>query len=277
MSISSDNAASSPKEKISFKTWLYENLKVLLPLLVLVFAFRSVVFEPYRIPSGSMIPTLYIGDFILVNKFAYGWKVPFSEWCDKGGTLSWCEGPIYFGDQEVPERGDIVVFRYPVRRPGDEAINYIKRVVGLPGDKIDIRDRVLYLNDQPVERVELEDEAFIKETMEDLKIHYRTETLQIFEEKIPLREGSGTRDHLIMHDFASDFLSTWEAGPFVVPERSLFVMGDNREYSSDSRRWGIVPFEDVKGQAVMIWFSFVPPWSENPTDFHPERIGTILE
>jgi len=220
-----------------------------------------------------MIPTLYVGDFILVNKFAYGFKIPFTEWCEKGG-LSFCEGPVYFGDQELPKRGDIIVFKYPVREASDPVINYIKRVAGLPGDTIDIRDRVLYVNGHPVEK----EEIINQQILEDLGGKYNKDYLQLFKEKLPVGKvmDKESNEHIIMHDMANTFMATWREGPQTVPKGYLFMMGDNRDFSHDSRAWGFVPLSDVKGRAVMIWFSFVPWWSDHGFAFYPERIGTFL-
>ena len=120
--------------------------RCVLILLVMILTFRSVFFEPFRIPSGSMIPTLVIGDFILVNKFSYGFKVPFSDLSLKTLNINW--NPIYIFGSKDPERGDVIVFKYP-RNP---AFNYIKRVVGVPGDTIEIKNKVVHINGEAYER-----------------------------------------------------------------------------------------------------------------------------
>lgn len=120
---------------LSKKGKFVKELKSFVLIILSVLIFRSVLFEPFKIPSGSMIPTLLIGDFILVNKFAYGFKVPFSDWFSD---------PIYITGPQQPDRGDVIVFKYPK----DTNLNYIKRVVGLPGDTIEVIDKVVYINNK---------------------------------------------------------------------------------------------------------------------------------
>ena len=120
------------------KAWLNDTGKQLGYAIVIVMFLRSSIIEPYKIPSGSMIPTLFIGDHIFVNKFAYGFKVPFTEF--------FLDKPLYVSEEKTPDRGDVIVFKYPL----DPTINYIKRVVGLPGDEVTIRERVLYINGQEI-------------------------------------------------------------------------------------------------------------------------------
>src|SRR5690606_21593341 len=131
-----------------------KEIKSITLIVFTVLLFRSVFFEPFKIPTGSMIPTLMIGDFILVNKFSYGFKVPFSDWVGD---------PIYLTGPETPKRGDVIVFKYPK----DTSFNYIKRVIGLPGDTIEVIDKVVYVNDEPIEpSVVSEEEA--KKLMDDM-------------------------------------------------------------------------------------------------------------
>jgi signal peptidase I len=124
-------------EQLSRKEKFKKEAKSIFWIIFLVLGFRSVFFEPFKIPSGSMIPTLLIGDFILVNKFSYGFKVPFSDWFTD---------PVYITGPGKPERGDVIVFKYPK----DENLNYIKRVVGLPGDTVQVIDKVVYINNEPI-------------------------------------------------------------------------------------------------------------------------------
>lgn len=217
-----------------------------------VLAFRSVFFEPFKIPSGSMIPTLLIGDFILVNKFSYGFKMPFSDWYTN---------PVYLFGESKPERGDVVVFKYPK----DPNINYIKRVVGLPGDTVEVIDKVVYVNDKPINVKEVDG----KKIMEDMDDKYRLMNFKFYENQ------NGEHKHISQLDpdniYQSDYYKR------TVPAGHYFCMGDNRDYSADSRTWGFVPFEYVKGEAVMIWFSmsFPFPWESDDTafKFRPWRIG----
>jgi len=215
---------------------IIEYSRSLFPVLLIVLLFRSFLFEPFKIPSGSMIPTLLVGDFIVVNKFAYGLRLPVAH-----------TKIVAIGE---PERGDVVVFRYPV----DPKVNFIKRLVGLPGDTISYRDKNLYLNGELVS--------------DELQGHYSrnevkcatprsdairlTETLGSISHDILIHEGSGNRD------------GQWE-----VPEGHFFVMGDNRDRSNDSREWGFVPEENLMGKAVGIWLNF--DYTKGCGDF--SRIG----
>jgi signal peptidase I len=200
-----------------------EYSKSLFPILLIVLLFRSFLFEPFKIPSGSMIPTLLIGDFIVVNKFAYGLRLPVVN-----------RKFVSIGE---PERGDVVVFRYPV----DPSVNFIKRLVGLPGDTISYRSKRLYINGQEVPLAEQgrygSDEVKCDTPRADaLRL---TETLDGKSHDILLHANSGSRDQ-----------------QWVVPEGHYFVMGDNRDRSNDSREWGFVPEDHLMGRAVGIWLNF---------------------
>ena len=202
---------------------MVEYSRSLFPILLIVLLFRSFLFEPFKIPSGSMIPTLLIGDFIVVNKFAYGLRLPVLN--------------TKFLSIGEPERGDVVVFRYPV----DPRVNFIKRMVGLPGDTITYRDKKLFINGEELPR-----EQRGRYSSSDVKcdtpradaVQY-TETLGAVQHDILIHENSGSRGQ------------QWE-----VPEGHYFVMGDNRDRSNDSREWGFVPAENLMGRAVGIWLNF---------------------
>jgi len=200
-----------------------EYSRSLFPVLLIVLLFRSFLFEPFKIPSGSMIPTLLVGDFIVVNKFAYGLRLPVVH--------------TKFLPVADPERGDVVVFRYPV----DPKVNFIKRLVGLPGDTISYRDKRLYVNGEEVS-VEMQDRytsADVKCTTPRPDAIRFSETLGGVKHDILIHEGSGSRD-----------------GQWTVPEGHYFMMGDNRDRSNDSREWGFVPEENLMGRAVGIWLNF---------------------
>jgi signal peptidase I len=200
-----------------------EYSRSLFPVLLIVLLFRSFLFEPFKIPSGSMIPTLLIGDFIVVNKFTYGLRLP---------VVNTKIVPI--GD---PERGDVVVFRFPV----DPKVNFIKRLVGLPGDTISYRDKQLFVNGELVSTIEKGRYASsdVKCTTPRSDAIRLTETLGSVSHDILIHEGSGSRD-----------------GQWLVPEGHYFVMGDNRDRSNDGREWGFVPQENLMGRAIGIWLNF---------------------
>jgi len=226
-------------------------------IILSVLVFRSVFFEPFKIPSGSMIPTLLIGDFILVNKFSYGFKVPFSDWFSD---------PIYLTGPSQPERGDVIVFKYPK----DTNLNYIKRVIGLPGDTVEVIDKVVYVNNKPIETKEIDG----KKILEDMDDRYKSYQFKFMETK------TGNANHVTQVDMGNDYFANYYK--FTVPKDHYFVMGDNRDFSADSRRWGTVPFGHIKGKAIMIWFSLSVPWpgSEDEQEtfkFRPSRIGTMIK
>ncbi len=200
-----------------------EYSRSLFPILLIVLLFRSFLFEPFKIPSGSMIPTLLIGDFIVVNKFAYGLRLP---------VLNTKFVPI--GE---PRRGDVVVFRYPV----DPKVNFIKRMVGLPGDTITYRDKQLFINGEAVGR-----ETQGRYASSTVKCDTPRADAMRFTETL----GDVTHDILI-HENSGSRGQQW-----VVPEGHYFVMGDNRDRSNDSREWGFVPEENLMGRAVGIWLNF---------------------
>jgi len=202
---------------------IIEYSRSLFPVLLIVLLFRSFLFEPFKIPSGSMIPTLLIGDFIVVNKYAYGLKLP---------VLNTKILPI--GE---PERGDVVVFRYPV----DPKVNFIKRLVGLPGDSITYRDKQLFLNGELVTT--------------DGKGRYISSEIKCSTPRadaVRVQEALGA----VKHDILIHENSGSRNGQWTVPDGHYFVMGDNRDRSNDSREWGFVPAENLMGRAVGIWLNF---------------------
>ena len=185
------------------------------PVLFLVLVLRSFLFEPFQIPSGSMLPTLKIGDFILVNKFNYGLRLPVL-----GTTV------VELGQ---PKRGDVMVFKYP----DDNRINFIKRVVGVPGDTVEYRDKVVYVNGDA-------------QTLKVLPVDANVGMPPLTEEAT---EQLGEREHLIWRRQTQgrDF------GPILIPDRQYFVMGDNRDNSNDSRVWGLVDDSLIVGRAFAVW------------------------
>ena len=185
------------------------------PVLFLVLVLRSFLFEPFQIPSGSMLPTLKIGDFILVNKFDYGLRLPVL-----GQTI------VEFGE---PKRGDVMVFKYPE----DTRINFIKRVVGIPGDTVEYRNKVVYVNG----------EAQILTVMApDGSVMMPALTEEAYEQL-------GDREHRIWRRMTQGR----NFGPIQIPEGQYFVMGDNRDNSNDSRVWGFVDDSLIVGRAFAVW------------------------
>ena len=205
----------------SLPKWLNEYLGSFFPVLLVVFVLRSFIAEPFRIPSGSMLPTLHIGDFILVNKFSYGIRLPVLN-----------KKVIDISD---PTRGDVVVFRYPK----DEATNFIKRLIGVPGDKIQYRQKRLTINGEEVDLEELGEFSGLEAGEPGLLAEMLDESIDGRTHKILWDEGGNN--------------AVFE---FTVPEGQYFVMGDNRDHSNDSRYWGFVEDRLLVGKAFFIWFNY---------------------
>jgi len=246
----------APPVILTRKKKILKELKSIGLILFFVLIFRSVMFEPFRIPSGSMIPTLMIGDFILVNKMAFGFKVPFSDMFSD---------PIYVFSKDNPRRGDVIVFKYPK----DPSINYIKRVIGIPGDSIEIRNKKIYVNGNKIENKEITATKKGKEIIGDMDDKFKGYTLKFFETKL------GEHTHIIQQDDDNFYKVDYDKR--IVPKGKFFVMGDNRDFSYDSRFWGFVPHEYIKGRAVFVWFSMILPFSDHDFKFRPWRIGTPID
>jgi signal peptidase I len=208
------------------------------PVVLIVLLLRSFLAEPFRIPSASMMPTLLIGDFILVNKYTYGIRLPVFN--------------TKIMELNKPARGDIVVFRYPK----DPTVDYIKRVIGLPGDKITYENKKLMVNGQVISYKSLGTYQGIGQGIEMTGAEHLLENLTGVEHSILVRR---------------DALSA--EGVYVVPEGNYFVMGDNRDNSNDSRYWGTVPEDNLVGKAFFIWMSW--DWQDKGVGFN--RIGTTLQ
>jgi signal peptidase I len=216
---------------------LVEYARSFFPVMLIVLVLRSFLAEPFRIPSGSMMPTLLVGDFILVNKFTYGIRLPAFN--NKIIELN------------KPERGDIVVFRYPK----DPTVDYIKRIIGLPGDKVEYSDKKLTINDQPIEQQSLGIYHGIGQGADMDGAEQLIENLQTTKHDILIRQGANSVEF-----------------SYIVPENQYFVMGDNRDNSNDSRYWGTVPEANLVGKAFFIWMSL--DLQANGVAFN--RIGTVL-
>jgi signal peptidase I len=213
---------------------ILEYSKFLFPVVLIVFLLRGFIAEPFRIPSGSMLPTLEVGDFILVNKFAYGVRIPV--WNKK-----------VFGSS-TPQRGDVIVFRYPE----NPSVDYIKRVIGVPGDKVAYYNKVIYINDKEMPQVKVgsyhQDGSYVQYTRFD-------EDLKAVKHDILKTNNMGGGDFEI-----------------TVPADSYFVMGDNRDNSRDSRFWGFVPDENLVGEAFLIWMN----WSSEG-GLKWKRLGSVIQ
>jgi signal peptidase I len=255
------------KEKILAIPVFIDTPVQIFPVIAFVLILRSFLYEPFQIPSGSMMPTLLDGDFILVNKFNYGLRDPVAR--------------NKFIEVGLPERGDVVVFKYPI----DTKVDYIKRVIGLPGDRIIYRNKSLYIK------------AACTETNTDCNEFKQVETTFVSNGDYSDGNVELTRYTSAMPNKTHDILVNNQILPrtahyykqsgsqrdeFVVPQGHYFVMGDNRDNSLDGRFWGFVPEENLVGEAVFIWMSFdfdrdetsfLPRWV--PTGVRFERLGSI--
>ncbi|NML98704.1 signal peptidase I [Paraburkholderia sp. RP-4-7] len=216
--------------------WWLEYSASFFPVILVVFVVRSFVVEPFKIPSGSMVPTLLVGDFILVNKFNYGIRLPITNTKITEGR------PL--------ERGDVVVFRYPK----DESVDYIKRVIGLPGDTVAYQDKQLTINGKPVPETALPD------YLDEERLGYAKQ----FEEDLDGRKNAILNNPAVppfivgAEDYPYRDNCTYNARGVIckVPPGNYFMMGDNRDNSADSRYWGFAPDKNVVGRAFFIWMNF---------------------
>ncbi|HWP12961.1 MAG TPA: signal peptidase I [Ramlibacter sp.] len=231
-----DGDVAQARQRLLTQPWWLDWTAGLFPVILAVFVLRSFLFEPFKIPSGSMIPTLLVGDLILVNKFAYGVRLPVINTKLTDGT--------------PPQRGDVMVFRYPPK----PSLDYIKRVVGVPGDEVAYLNKNLTVNGQPVPKKSLPD--FFDE---DAMLYFKQ-----FEEVL------GDKRHRVLNDdnrpafipgvedfqFKQNCRYSVEGVVCKVPEGHFFMMGDNRDNSLDSRYWGFVPDRNIVGKAFFIWMNF---------------------
>jgi signal peptidase I len=234
-----DNVAAA-RQSLLMQPWWLDWTAGLFPVILVVFLLRSFLFEPFKIPSGSMVPTLVVGDLILVNKFHYGIRLPVIN----KKIIS----------NHDPERGDVMVFRYPK----DTSVDYIKRVVGIPGDEVSFHDQQVFINGTPVKLEPTPPPGYYDEDT----LRYYPEFHETF--------GSVTHGILINPQFKPFYgppdqitfphrencRYSAEGVTCKVPPGNYFMMGDNRDNSQDSRFWGFVPDENIVGRAFLVWMNF---------------------
>jgi signal peptidase I len=232
------------KDDMLAQPWWLDWTAGLFPVIVIVFLLRSFLFEPFKIPTGSMIPTLMVGDLILVNKFTYGIRLPVIN--------------KKIVEMNSPQRGDVMVFRYPPK----PSMDYIKRVIGLPGDEVSYLNKQLRINGQPLPK------TVEKDFLDPDTLRYS----QQFTEVIPRGDKAegGSRTHRLLNDadrpafipgvsqFSGEENCRYSAEGVVckVPAGHYFMMGDNRDNSLDSRYWGFVPEQNIVGKAFFVWMNF---------------------
>ena len=231
-----DGDVSQAREALLMQPWWLDWTAGLFPVILVVFLLRSFLFEPFKIPSGSMVPTLLVGDLILVNKYHYGVRLPVIN--------------KKIIDLNDPQRGDVMVFRYPA----NPSIDYIKRVVGVPGDEVAYLNQRLFLNGKPVE-------------MQPLPEFYDDDSTRYFKQ---FNEKLGPVEHRILVDVQRpSYIRPTDPFPYKencrysaegvtckVPAGHYFMMGDNRDNSEDSRFWGFVPDQNIVGKAFFVWMNF---------------------
>ena len=231
-----DDNTVEAKNRLIMQPWWLDWTAGLFPVIVVVFLLRSFLFEPFKIPSGSMIPTLLINDLILVNKFHYGVRLPVIN--------------TKLFDNHSPERGDVMVFRYPPK----PSLDYIKRVVGVPGDEVAYLNKKLTINGKPLPKKSLPD-FFDEDSLRYAK---------------QFEEANGSKKYRLLNDedrpafipgaddfpFKQNCRYSSEGVVCKVPEGHYFMMGDNRDNSLDSRYWGFVPEKNIVGKAFFVWMNF---------------------
>jgi len=211
------------------KSKLRQNVEAIVIALCLALLIRTFIVQPFKIPSGSMIPTLLIGDHLLVNKFIYGTKIPFMD--------------IRIFPVEDIKRGDVIVFKFPGNDSVNKGVHYIKRAIGLPGDEVNIEGRDVYINGEKIKQVYEGNYKYFEQGTEVTTDKYKdTLSENIFDviyKKSSINTTKGKTNF-----------------PITIPEGNIFVLGDNRDNSYDSRFWGFVPIENISGKAFLIHWSW---------------------
>ena len=235
-----DDTVEQARDTLLMQPWWLDWTAGLFPVILVVFLLRSFLFEPFKIPSGSMIPTLLVGDLILVNKYHYGVRLPVIN--------------KKIIDNHDPQRGDVMVFRYPK----DTSIDYIKRVIGVPGDEVSFRNQQLYVNGAQAPLEQTPPPGFYDE---DARLYFPEykEKLGDKEHRILLNPRSQPfygPEEKITFPFRENCRYSAEGVTCKVPPGHYFMMGDNRDNSQDSRFWGFVPDENIVGKAFFVWMNF---------------------
>ncbi|MBB3179423.1 signal peptidase I [Variovorax sp. Sphag1AA] len=225
-------------DRLLMQPWWLDWTAGLFPVILVVFLLRSFIAEPFKIPSGSMMPTLLVGDLILVNKFVYGLRLPVIN--------------TKITEGRPPARGEVMVFRYPPK----PSMDYIKRVIGVPGDEVAYLNKKLTINGQPVSKDAIPD-YFDEETMRYLKQY--SENLNGTQHDIlndETRRAGLSEAEIMAFPFQENCRYSVEGVVCKVPPGYYFMMGDNRDNSLDSRYWGFVPDQNIVGRAFLIWMNF---------------------
>jgi signal peptidase I len=224
------------RQRLLMQPWWLDWTAGLFPVILAVFVLRSFLFEPFKIPSGSMIPTLLVGDLILVNKFTYGLRLPVANTKITEGT--------------APQRGDVMVFRYPPK----PSLDYIKRVIGVPGDEVAYLNKKLTINGKPVDKAPMTD-FFDEDAMRYSRQFQETidnRTFRVLNDEDRPAFIPGVDDF----SFKQNCRYSVEGVVCKVPDGHYFMMGDNRDNSLDSRYWGFVPDRNIVGKAFFVWMNF---------------------